>query len=334
MSTTLKIGNREFQPGTRTTDVLNAGPYFPDAPKNYLRRVITIPYSVIRGNSEGPIFCVTAGMDPTEYAGIGAALKLSREVKPQEVKGTLIVVHVSNIPGFWERKYVSSAAGEAIQFPGNPNGKLNERIGHTIFSNCVSKANYYMDLHGSDFHESMVPHAGFVIVGDERVDIQSEEMAKASLRDYVLTFDMRGMMKSKEGQGSPQVMANLHGIPSALNEMGEGGQFSDSEITEYFDGIVNVMRHLGMLDGKPRVNPNQKVLRSGYVPFIVNQRGLFYSRVKPGAILEKGEVVGEVRDLHGETVETIRAGTKSVFLGGIHNPVVEPGQLMGMLIPL
>src|SRR5215472_12497229 len=104
MTAGLKIEDREIRPGEKYVGALNAGFYFPNAPKDYIRRLIKIPYTVISGKEPGPTLCVTAGMDPTEYAAIAGAIKLSTETRPEHIRGNLIVVHVSNIPGFWERK--------------------------------------------------------------------------------------------------------------------------------------------------------------------------------------------------------------------------------------
>jgi len=333
MTTALRIGNKEFIRGTRTIGSLNAGSYFPNAPRDYLRKNIQIPFSVIVGEKEGPTICVSAGMDPTEYAAIGAAIKLSRDIKPENVNGVIIIIHVSNILGFWERRYISAVDGVQLpqNFPGRTTGRVTDVMAHTIFTECISKANFYIDLHGSDFPESMIPNSGYYLTDDDKVNRQSLEIAKASLSDYVLSFKPEG---NKDGPVSSVAAASLQGIPSALLELGNGGVFSDLEITQYFGEIVNILKYLGIIDGNPTSNMNQRVLTSGYSPFIVNNSGLFYYLVKPGQILSQNDIVGEVRDLYGETLEIIRAPSKCVYLGGVITPVVEPGQVMGMLIPL
>ena len=48
------IGGKEFKPGSRTRGVLDAGFYFPDIQiREYIRRVVQIPYTVIRGAVDG-----------------------------------------------------------------------------------------------------------------------------------------------------------------------------------------------------------------------------------------------------------------------------------------
>ena len=72
----LNIAGKEIQPGTKITGTINAGFYFPNQPKDYIRKVVKVPYTVICGQQDGPTLCITGGMDPTEYAAITAAIKL------------------------------------------------------------------------------------------------------------------------------------------------------------------------------------------------------------------------------------------------------------------
>lgn len=68
----------KLAPGSRSNFSLLAGPYWrtPSA----IRSVVEIPVTLVRGAKDGPTFCVIAGVHGTEYAGIGAAIRLSTEV--------------------------------------------------------------------------------------------------------------------------------------------------------------------------------------------------------------------------------------------------------------
>jgi len=326
MPNALNIAGKEIQPGTKVSGTINAGFYFPNQPKDYIRKVVKIPYTVICGRQEGPTLCVTGGMDPTEYAAITAAIKLARDTKAEDLYGNLIIVHISNILGFWERKYISSIDFKQLTgvFPGNPTGTTTEVMAHHIFQQFMSKANYYLDLHGCDSHESMTGRSAFYRLGNPEVDSKSEEMAKALGHNWVVPHESKEANKS--GPGASYKIAALNGIPSALSELGEGDLLLEKETLGQYYAVINLMKYLGILKGVPTRNERQKVVDVTMVG--VDYNGLFYSRCLPGDVFEKDAILGEVKDVFGEVLETVRAPAKGVVLTMLHNPVVEAGEIV------
>jgi predicted deacylase len=309
----------EVEPGTRVRGNIRVGPYFYHK-RAHVRRYVRIPFTVIRGTEDGPTLCVTAGTHPTEYAGIDAAIRLTNEVRPDDLKGTLIVVPLVNPPGFWERNYINPIDGGNIQgnWPGKTGGTISELMAYRIWNELVSKADYYLDYHGGDIPESEVGFSVFYKTGDERLDRKSEEMAKALGYEYIFSFDGEG------NKGYSFANAPLHGIPSAEAEHCSGGVLLPEESSEIFEGTLNVMRYLKMLEGEPRKMEGQKLLTSRVSVFFDNG-GLYYSNVKPGELVEEGQVVGILKNLKGEVIETIRAPVRGYPLLMIHNPVKLPG---------
>ncbi|MGA2666350.1 MAG: succinylglutamate desuccinylase/aspartoacylase family protein, partial [Nitrososphaerales archaeon] len=61
---------------------------------------LTLPIIVIKGAAPGPTLTVVAGIHPTEYAGIEAALRLARGLSPDEVKGRVVILPFVNLAGF------------------------------------------------------------------------------------------------------------------------------------------------------------------------------------------------------------------------------------------
>jgi uncharacterized protein len=321
------VGKNHVLAGEKYSGTLAAGFYFPNAPKDYIRRVIEIPYSVICGAKEGPTLCVTAGMDPTEYPSIAAAIKLSQEIKPSELRGNLIVVHVSNILGFWERKYISSVDYKqlAAVFPGDPLGSASEVMAFVIFSECISKSDAYIDLHGSDGPESMLGHSAYYVTGNAMVDEKSEAMAKALGHKYVEPHKIDMAQEGGLKRGPSYKISASSGIPSALSELGEADYMLEEESNGQFNAVKNVMRRLEMIsDQAPLETENQKVVDN--VTLDVQTAGLFFAKAKLGEYLEKDDVIGYVKDLFGNTLEVLRAPARGTVITMLHNPVVLPGE--------
>ena len=64
---------------------------------------VSVPITVINGHTPGPRLAVLAGEHGCEYCGIAAAVRLCRELKPEQVTGSLIAVPVVNIISFESR---------------------------------------------------------------------------------------------------------------------------------------------------------------------------------------------------------------------------------------
>jgi uncharacterized protein len=323
----LNIENLEN--GTKTNDFLEVGPYFAD-PRANTRAYARIPYTIIKGNRKGPTLCIVSGTHGTEYAGIGAAIRLSNETAPESLSGTLVIVRALNILGFWERTYLCPIDGANIQgtWPGKQDGSLSQMITYSVFNNLVSKANYFIDLHGGDSNESEIGYSLFYKSGKSEIDEKSEGMARALGFEYIsLIEDQVGAPLPTSGT-SFRVMP-LHGISSALCELGQGDVILEEEVNTVFGGLVNVMRYLMMLEGEVRVRDDYKIVRN--VSNIgITQSGLFHSKVNPGDKLSKGELIGVVKNLEGDTLEEIHAPTNGVAMLMIHNPVVVPGEKIMM----
>ena len=62
-----------------------------------------IPVTVIHGSRSGPALALVAGLHGYEYPPILALQKLGAEVDAKRLSGTLILVHVANMPSFLGR---------------------------------------------------------------------------------------------------------------------------------------------------------------------------------------------------------------------------------------
>lgn len=92
---------------------------------------IEIPLTIINGAHDGATLLVTAGIHGGEYPGIAAAMELGRELDPQDICGSLIMLHPVNIQGFWARReFIVPEDGKNLNrvFPGNPQGTLSEKL--------------------------------------------------------------------------------------------------------------------------------------------------------------------------------------------------------------
>lgn len=323
MVSNLEIAGVTVEAGTKTRGNLRAGPYFGKWGVN-VRRWVLIPFTIIRGKNDGPIFCATAGNHPTEYAGIDATAKLCNLISPDELKGTFITIHCVNPPGFFARTYINPIDGQNVPelYPGKANGTISEMMAYRVFNDVLIRCNAHIDLHGGCLPESLV---WYVIYRGSNDDVgrRSEALAKAVGFKY---------LNNRATEGRSGLLAE-RGIPSLTFECNTGSKLVPEESAAITEGVLNMMRHLGMLPGplkeikdQPNVPEDGKTeiwTKEGRT--FCTQGGLCEYTYKPGDLLKKGQVMGVIRNFYGDVVETILAPETGRIRIMVHNPVKNPG---------
>ena len=64
---------------------------------------MTIPATLICGRETGKTITVSAGVHSREYIGIEALIRLAQELTPENVQGTILLLHCCNYDGFLSR---------------------------------------------------------------------------------------------------------------------------------------------------------------------------------------------------------------------------------------
>src|SRR5262245_19951177 len=91
----------------------------------------TIPISIVHGVKPGPVLALTAGVHGQEYAPVIALQRVLKSLDPKSIAGTVVLVHVANMPSYLARTiYYAPADGKNLNrvFPGRADGTLSERI--------------------------------------------------------------------------------------------------------------------------------------------------------------------------------------------------------------
>lgn len=262
-----------------------------------------MPAVVIRGRRPGPTLAVTAGIHAAEYVGIASATRLAREIEPGALRGTLIVVLLVNSPGFYERSmYTNPRDGKNINrtFPGDPAGSEAQRVTHFLTNELIAGSDAYVDLHGGDMIEALVPFAIYQQTGDDALDTKSQAMADVYGLDYVVAAPADAI------RATSYTAAARLGVPAIIAEAGQQGIYEPGSVERHMRGLRNVMLQLAMLDGKPARTPRSTRL-TRFAWMYAESTGTYYPRVAAGEIVQQGQVIGELCDIFGETVQTLRA---------------------------
>jgi len=303
------------------------------------------PVISVAGAKAGPVLFVNAGVHGGEYPAVEAVIRLGKTLDPKKISGTVILMPVLNLPAFRARTPfvcpVDNVNPNRV-FPGDPHGSYSEQMTHALINEFVVYTDAYVDLHGGDIPEALVPfvicrsEAGLADSKARDVATRSKGIAMAFGLPYVLTVSKP--VQPSKGLSSYAAAAE-RGVPAILAEAGGVGQMQEDAVELLVQGVINVMRHLGMLAGDhPHLNPLPNKGEEGSATVLTKfewvytkSRGVWCPKVAAGDFVNEGEQIGTVGDLFGDTLEKIVSPVNGVILFLTINPsVLEKGLLMGI----
>jgi predicted deacylase len=285
---------------------------------------VELPITIINGKKTGKKVLITGGTHGGEYPGIEASIRLAAQLSPDNINGTVVIVHPLNVPAFFAKlQYIGPYDGMNLgrEYPGLATGKVSERIAYEISSKIFTQIDFYMDLHGGDIHEALVPFVIYSTLGDEKQTKLSIEASKAVGLKYICS-ETRPVVSF----GCAATM----GVAGFLSEIGGCGLWTEEEVEQYVSGVNNVLRLLKVLPGKVMENKSA-VLLGGMAGVSAKQTGCWYPIVSTGETIKEGHKVGEIRDFFSNVLEEYFAPCDGVVLYVVTSlPVVKGDPLVGM----
>ena len=180
--TTFVLGGVTAAHGTTVSGTLRVAPRGGDAGTE-------IPFTVIHGIKPGPVLALIAGTHGMEYVPIVALQRVRGTIDPKTLTGTVVLVHVANMPSFLGRTiYYSPADGKNLNrvFPGKADGTLSERMADVITREVIGRATHVVDIHCGDGNESLRPYVYWITTGAKEVAEGGRRLALASGFDHIV----------------------------------------------------------------------------------------------------------------------------------------------------
>jgi len=277
-------------------------PYSPD---DDAYGFIPIPLAVV-ANGEGPTVLLTGGVHGDEYEGPIVLGDLIRGVRPEEVRGRLIIMPCANAPaiGRGARTSPIDHRNMARDFPGQHFGSPTEQITAYIHQVLFPLADYYMDLHAGG-SSLVIEHSTLLFPSDgmdSPISAKSAEMARVFGAPTTV-------VASHIGHGrTPVAAAGLCGIPGISAEMGIGGWISPEGVKLCRDGVNRVLKMLGALPNAQAPAPQKSRITKilGHDSYVISpDDGYFEPAFKVMDRVSKGQIAGRLHRLLRPELEPI-----------------------------
>jgi hypothetical protein len=291
-----------------------------------------IPITIVRGAAPGPTLALIGGTHGSEVAPILALQRVRAMVDPRQLRGTLLIVHVANMPSFLGRTiYYSPIDRKNLNrvYPGDAAGTVSDRIAHRITTEIIERADYLVDMHAGDGNESLRPYTYWNKLGlDVRVDSIARRMALAWGAEHIIVDTTR--TRDRERSLYTQNTAHVRGKPALTTENGYLGLPEPEMIERNVQGALRLMRFFGMLPGEPELSP-APVWLAPYEVLTSPETGVWHPRVERGHTVSRGAVIGVLTDFFGDRIAEVRAPFDGEVMYVVGTPAMSKGEPVGMI---
>jgi predicted deacylase len=287
------------------------------------------PYVAVHGARPGQAVVITAGYHGSEYPSIDAVVRLGASLDPAVVSGQVLCLPVMNPTAFWGRMaYLTPVDGLNLNrvFPGKPLGSFSERVAYQSFARAIGRADAYVDLHGGDLPESLLPFSVWFASGERDVDARSRAMAEAFGSPHVIA--QSDALTPVIGQAF--TVAAKRGIPSIIAEDGDAGMHQPEASDRLLFGLENVLRHLAVLPGGAHPTPPARHFARS-VSFFSPVAGFFKATARLGDEIAAGQNLGRLTDFFGATLAEVTAPVAGKLLYLIVNPAIAKDGILGSI---
>jgi predicted deacylase len=281
--------------------------------ESYSSMTVEIPIHIRRATAPGPVVFVTAALHGDEINGTGAIRELIHDPEFQLQRGAVILIPVLNILAFDRHsRYLPDRRDLNRSFPGSAGGSLASRMAAIIFEEIVSRCDYGIDLHTAAIRRTNYPN----VRGD---------LSDPAVRRLAESFGAEIVINGKGPAGAFRRESCLAGCPTIIMEGGEVWKVEPGIVASAIRGIKNVLRDLEMLTGEPD-RPEWQIVVDKAKWIRAERGGFMQFHVRPGDLVEEGQLLATNTTLLGQERSTLRAPFDAVVIGMISLPAISPGE--------
>lgn len=209
-------------------------------------------------------------------------------------------------------------------FPGAKDGTMIEVVCSSIIDD-LSGSDVCVDIHSSNIFLKEIPQI--------RISVPTADTlvpyAKMMNVDFIWVHESATVLESTLAH-----TLNTRGTKTLVVEMGVGMRITKEYCQQLFDGILNLMKNLGMWKGETQ-SVREPILSLQHEVGFVNSdaAGIFVPCVQFGDTVKKGDHIGDVVDpLTARIVEKVTAVCDGMIFTLREYPVVYGGSLLARIL--
>jgi N-alpha-acetyl-L-2,4-diaminobutyrate deacetylase len=274
---------------------------------------LLVPITVVV-NGDGPTALVMAGNHGDEYPGQVAILHLIRELRPEQVRGRIILMPTLSPPACKAATRLSPLDGKNFNrtFPGRPDGTVSEMTAHYLSTVLFPLADIIIDIHTGGRSTDFYPCAHMHLVPDLN---QRRKMIEGTL---AWNTDFAFLYTDIAGTGLLPVEAERQGKVVITTEMGGGEPVSAAVHRLTQDGLRNVLVHFGVLTGRKQTRQDLGLPPTRWVQALdwedyrfAPESGVYENLVDLGKNVAAGQAVGLIHFLERPDREAVAVVAKA-----------------------
>ena len=256
---------------------------------------IPIPVVVI-ANGDGPTVLFSAGNHGDEYEGQVAICKLANWLRPEMMRGRVILLPAMNFPAAMAGRRTSPIDEGNLNrsFPGDPDGTVTQQIAYYVEHELVARADLVCDLHSGGSSLMYLPSALMKLDADPARTARSLAALRAFGAPYAYVAG------AAQGQGGDQNIngaAERHGKLCIGTELGGSGTVTTAALHVGERGLRNLLVHVGIIDAVHRLDaPATRILEVGGPDWFVYtpDRGVFEPLAELGDTVRAGQPAARI----------------------------------------
>jgi len=260
---------------------------------------LMVPVTVV-ANGTGPTALVMAGNHGDEYPGQVAVMHLLRQLRPEDVRGRVILIPTLTMPGAKAATRLSPLDGKNFNrtFPGNPSGSVSEVLAHYLTTVLFPLADVVIDIHTGGRSVDFYPcaHMHLVPAGPQRDAMLAG--TEAWHTDFCFLYaDIAGtglLPVEAESQGKTVITTEMGGSENVTAHVHRLTQF----------GLRNVLIQTGVLEGKAATRADRGLPPTRWVQALnwddyrfAPESGVYENVAALGEDVRAGQCVGRVHFL-------------------------------------
>ena len=277
---------------------------------------VGLPVAVVNGRESGKTLYLQAASDGDELNGVGVLNRLVPQLDPDTLSGTLLIVGIVNYHGFQVAEHRNPIDDTKLNraYPGEKTGTTSERLAAATFE-AATRADLILDLHQGSTSR---------MIDETRVRCGSRHRLHDDCLELAKAFDCGYVLDQKGPDGQLARAAPDEGIPTIDPELGGAVGWDADSIQAGIDGVRNVLKHYGFLDGETELTRQTRA--SNFDQYGAPAGGLVRFEPDLGDRVDAGQTLFTVTDVFGAVKERVSADSPGIFWRTRRLPQVATGE--------